>query len=73
MSNPAGSSTKGVSDLIGRTNELRESGVSTAVVQRNIDYIVEGAKSHHPPLQEAAMKVLTFTVNQGLYHPLHVS
>lgn len=68
-----GGSSKDVSDLIGSANELHESGISTAVVQRHIEFIMESAKSHHQALQTAAMDVLEFTINQGLYHPLHVS
>lgn len=47
--------------------------VSTAVVQRNIGAILNGSKSAHPALQDAALGVLDFTVRQGLYHPLEVS
>lgn len=39
-------------------------------MQRNIEAIVDGAKSHHRALQAAAMDCLAFTINQGLYHPL---
>lgn len=47
--------------------------VSSAVVQGNIDAILKGAASSYPPLQDAALDVLTFTVKQGLNHPLQVS
>lgn len=56
--------------LIGSAIDLSDSGVSTAVVQRNIQHVLSGAKSTHPPTQSAALDVLTFTVSQGLYHPL---
>lgn len=46
--------------------------VSTVLVQRNINAILQGARSSHPPLQDAALDVLTFTVKQGLHHPLQV-
>ncbi|KAL7420405.1 Sister chromatid cohesion protein 2 [Cryptotrichosporon argae] len=61
---------KDVEALIGNAIDLEESGVSTTLVQANIDYILDGAKSHHEPLRDAAMDVLAFTVKQGLYHPL---
>jgi hypothetical protein len=46
--------------------------LSTAVVQRNIQHILNGAKSQHLPTQSAALDILAFTVTQGLYHPLQV-
>lgn len=42
------------------------------MVQRNINAILQGARSSYPPLQDAALEVLTFTVKQGLHHPLQV-
>ncbi|ORY23265.1 hypothetical protein BCR39DRAFT_549569 [Naematelia encephala] len=56
--------------LIGGTADLHDAGLSTLVVQRNIEHILYGARSQHPPTQNAALDVLAFTVNQGLYHPL---
>jgi cohesin loading factor subunit SCC2 len=67
-----GASDRDVTDLIGSASELHESGISTALVQNMIDHVIESAKSHHHSRQGAAMTVLTFTVNQGLYHPLLV-
>ncbi|KAK1920549.1 sister chromatid cohesion C-terminus-domain-containing protein, partial [Papiliotrema laurentii] len=61
---------KDVDALIGNAAELSESGLSTAVVQRNIQHILNGAKSQHLPTQSAALDILAFTVTQGLYHPL---
>ena len=46
--------------------------LSTAVVQRSIAHILSSAKSQHVATQNAALDILTFTVNQGLYHPLQV-
>ena len=43
------------------------------MVQRNFEHIISGAKSNHFPTQSAALDVLAFTVNQGLYHPLQVN
>ena len=42
------------------------------MVQRNIEAILQGARSSYRPLQDAALEVLTFTVKQGLHHPLQV-
>lgn len=61
---------KDVEALIGTTADLSDSGVSTAVVQRNMDHILRGARSHHAATQNAAVDILAFTVNQGLFHPL---
>ncbi|EJT46679.1 IDN3-B protein [Trichosporon asahii var. asahii CBS 2479] len=71
MENKGKPKKQGVDDLIGSAADLHESGVSTALVQRNIDYVIAGAKSNHAKLQSAAMEVFEFTINQGLYHPLH--
>ena len=46
---------------------------STTIVQNNIEHIFECARSQHIPAQNAALDVLTFVVNQGLYSPVHVS
>ena len=46
--------------------------LSTAVVQRNIKHILDGAKSQHPQTQSAAMDILAFTVKNMLYHPIEV-
>ncbi|CAD6587723.1 MAG: Sister chromatid cohesion protein 2 [Tremellales sp. Tagirdzhanova-0007] len=56
--------------LIGSAAEISESGISTAVVQRNIQFILNGATSQHFATQVAALDVLSFIVNQGLSHPL---
>lgn len=45
---------------------------STTIVQNNIGHIFDCAKSQHAPAQNAALDVLTFVVNQGLYSPVHV-
>jgi len=47
--------------------------LSTAVVQRNIKHILDGAKSQHLLTQSAAMDILAFTVKNMLYHPIEVS
>lgn len=83
----AGKVDPDIKALIGSSQDLTESGwvalllmwclannesVSTSVVQRNINAVLQGARSSHPALQDAALEVLTFTVKQGLHHPLQV-
>ncbi|EAL23165.1 hypothetical protein CNBA5100 [Cryptococcus deneoformans B-3501A] len=62
---------KDVSLLIGNAKELQDSDYSTTIVQNNIEHIFECARSQHIPAQNAALDVLTFVVNQGLYSPVH--
>ncbi|KAJ7211043.1 hypothetical protein B0H12DRAFT_389308 [Mycena haematopus] len=57
-------------ELVGNTDGFADSGVSSAVVQRYIDHILQAALSQHPQIQAAAIDVLTFTIKQGLAHPL---
>ena len=47
--------------------------VSSAVLQRYLDPILKAALSPVPQLQSGAIDVLTFTIKQGLTHPLQVS
>jgi cohesin loading factor subunit SCC2 len=44
--------------------------VSSAVVQRYLDHVLEAALSQNTSIQSVAIDVLTFTVKQGLTHPL---
>ncbi|KAF7299414.1 Sister chromatid cohesion protein [Mycena indigotica] len=44
--------------------------VSSAVVQRYMAHILEAALSRNSAIQVAAVDVLTFTIKQGLAHPL---
>ncbi|WVQ94119.1 hypothetical protein IAU59_001197 [Kwoniella sp. CBS 9459] len=62
---------KDVQLLIGNAKELQDSDYSTTIVQNNIEQIFECARSQHPLTQNAALDVLTFVVNQGLYSPVH--
>ncbi|KAI0643094.1 hypothetical protein C8Q79DRAFT_1002826 [Trametes meyenii] len=57
-------------ELIGNTEGFADSGVSSAVVQRYLDKILEAALSQTPQIQAAAVDILTFTIKQGLAHPL---
>lgn len=44
--------------------------VSSAIVQRYLDKILEAALSQNGQIQAAAVDILTFTIKQGLAHPL---
>lgn len=46
--------------------------VSSAIVQRYLQHILEAALSQNAQIQNAAIDVLTFTIKQGLAHPLQV-
>nr|XP_019013987.1 uncharacterized protein I206_00064 [Kwoniella pini CBS 10737]OCF52768.1 hypothetical protein I206_00064 [Kwoniella pini CBS 10737] len=61
----------GVEMLRGDAKELQDSDYSTSIVQNNIEQIFECARSQNPPTQNAALDILTFVVNQGLYSPVH--
>ncbi|WRT63186.1 uncharacterized protein IL334_000089 [Kwoniella shivajii] len=61
----------GVDLLRGDAKELQDSDYSTTIVQNNIEQIFECARSQNPPTQNAALDILTFVVNQGLYSPVH--
>jgi cohesin loading factor subunit SCC2 len=47
--------------------------VSTAIVQRYLTVILETAISTTISIQKVAIDILSFTVTQGLAHPLQVS
>ncbi|CCM06130.1 uncharacterized protein FIBRA_08379 [Fibroporia radiculosa] len=57
-------------ELVGNTDGFAESGVSSAVVQRYLDPIVQAALAPNPQTQAAAVDILSFTIKQGLAHPL---
>ncbi|KAI9448916.1 sister chromatid cohesion C-terminus-domain-containing protein [Russula earlei] len=57
-------------ELVGNTDGFADSGVSSAIVQRYMDPILEAALSQHPQTQGAAVDILSFTIKQGLAHPL---
>ncbi len=44
--------------------------MSSAIVQRYLDKILEAALSQNAQIQGAAVDILTFTIKQGLAHPL---
>lgn len=47
--------------------------VSSAIVQRYLSSILDAALSQNPQIQATAIDVLSFTIKQGLAHPLQVS
>ncbi|KAJ7644375.1 hypothetical protein FB45DRAFT_897682 [Roridomyces roridus] len=57
-------------ELVGNTDGFADSGVSSAIVQRYLDHILKAALSPHPLIQSTAIDILTFTIKQGLAHPL---
>ncbi|KAF5376813.1 hypothetical protein D9757_008902 [Collybiopsis confluens] len=57
-------------ELVGNTDGFADSGVSSAIVQRYMDSILEAAFSPNTQIQALAIDILTFTVKQGLAHPL---
>ncbi|KAJ7081353.1 hypothetical protein B0H15DRAFT_924231 [Mycena belliarum] len=57
-------------ELVGNTDGFADSGVSSAVVQRYLNPVLDAALSQQAPIQAAAIDVLTFTIKQGLAHPL---
>ncbi|KAG2144172.1 uncharacterized protein EDB93DRAFT_1154179 [Suillus bovinus] len=68
-----GTKGKGVVDmaeLVGNTDGFADSGVSSAVVQRYISSILDAALSQNSQIQNVAVDILSFTIKQGLAHPL---
>ncbi|KAJ3848406.1 hypothetical protein EV368DRAFT_49356 [Lentinula lateritia] len=57
-------------ELVGNTEGFADSGVSSAIVQRYLDPVLGAAFSQNPHIQASAIDILTFTVKQGLAHPL---
>ncbi|KAJ3735912.1 protein rad9 [Lentinula guzmanii] len=57
-------------ELVGNTDGFADSGVSSAIVQRYLDPILGAAISQNTHIQASAIDILTFTVKQGLAHPL---
>ncbi|KAF8879492.1 hypothetical protein BD779DRAFT_1551796 [Infundibulicybe gibba] len=57
-------------ELVGNTDGFADSGVSSAIVQRYLSPILEAALSQNIQIQATAIDVLSFTIKQGLAHPL---
>ncbi|KAG2365159.1 hypothetical protein BDR07DRAFT_1607621 [Suillus spraguei] len=59
-----------MAELVGNTDGFADSGVSSAVVQRYISSILDAALSQNSQIQNVAIDILSFTIKQGLAHPL---
>ncbi|KAA1473731.1 hypothetical protein DENSPDRAFT_882264 [Dentipellis sp. KUC8613] len=71
QSGKAGATTDvNMEELVGNTDGFADSGVSSAIVQRYLDPILQAALSQHLQTQAAAIDILSFTIKQGLAHPL---
>ena len=46
--------------------------VSSAIVQRYLQHILSAALSQNRQMQAPAVEILSFTIKQGLAHPLQV-
>ncbi|KAH8114301.1 hypothetical protein DFH11DRAFT_1508962 [Phellopilus nigrolimitatus] len=57
-------------ELVGNTHGFAESGVSSAIVQRYLAQILDAALSPLPQIQAPAVDILSYTIKQGLAHPL---
>ncbi|CAE6533842.1 unnamed protein product [Rhizoctonia solani] len=57
-------------ELIGNTDGFADSGVSSAIIQRYLTQILSSALSPNRHIQAPAADILSFTVRQGLAHPL---
>ncbi|CAE6449430.1 unnamed protein product [Rhizoctonia solani] len=57
-------------ELIGNTDGFADSGVSSAIIQRYLTQILSSALSTNRHIQAPAADILSFTVRQGLAHPL---
>ncbi|CAE6465375.1 unnamed protein product [Rhizoctonia solani] len=57
-------------ELIGNTDGFADSGVSSAIIQRYLNQILSSALSPNRHIQAPAADILSFTVRQGLAHPL---
>ncbi|KAJ3560203.1 hypothetical protein NP233_g10992 [Leucocoprinus birnbaumii] len=57
-------------ELVGNTDGFADSGVSSAIVQRYLNQVLEAALTPSSQNQSAAVDVLSFTIKQGLAHPL---
>ncbi|KAF9046656.1 hypothetical protein BJ165DRAFT_1369666 [Panaeolus papilionaceus] len=57
-------------ELVGNTDGFADSGVSSAIVQRYLNQVLEAALCQNVQIQAIAIDVLSFTIKQGLAHPL---
>ncbi|WAQ85397.1 hypothetical protein PtA15_6A25 [Puccinia triticina] len=59
-----------VNQLIGNVDAFPDSGVISAIVQRYLPQITTLAQSTNPHVQKTAVEIVSFTIKQGLTHPL---
>ncbi|KAJ1303221.1 hypothetical protein OPQ81_011419 [Rhizoctonia solani] len=57
-------------ELIGNTDGFADSGVGSAIIQRYLTQILSSALSPNRHIQAPAVDILSFTIRQGLAHPL---
>lgn len=61
-----------MAQLVGNTDMFAESSISTQLVQRYLDPVLDAALvTTSPVLQRLALDILDHTVRRGLSHPLH--
>ncbi|PLW54207.1 hypothetical protein PCANC_04542 [Puccinia coronata f. sp. avenae] len=59
-----------VNQLIGNVDTFPDSGVISAIVQRYLPQITNLAQSTQSHIQRTAVEIISFTIKQGLTHPL---
>ncbi|MBW0481416.1 hypothetical protein O181_021131 [Austropuccinia psidii MF-1] len=59
-----------MNQLIGNTEGFADSGVASAIVQRYLGQITTLAQSIESHIQKTAVDIISFTIKQGLAHPL---
>ena len=64
--------TVSMDKLVGNTHDFAESGVASAIVQRYLQSILDAALAKNTHIQSSALDILSFTIKQGLAHPLQV-
>ncbi|KAG8691558.1 Sister chromatid cohesion protein 2 [Ceratobasidium sp. 423] len=67
---PKKGSAVDMEELIGNTDGFADSGVSSAIIQRYLTQILSSALSPNRHIQAPAADILSFTIRQGLAHPL---
>ncbi|QRW20097.1 proline-rich protein Rad9 protein [Rhizoctonia solani] len=67
---PKKASAVDMDELIGNTDGFADSGVSSAIIQRYLTQVLSSALSPNRHIQAPAADILSFTVRQGLAHPL---
>ncbi|CAE6459153.1 unnamed protein product [Rhizoctonia solani] len=70
VNNKAKKGAVDMEELIGNTDGFADSGVSSAIIQRYLTQILSSALSPNRHIQAPAADILTFTIRQGLAHPL---